>query len=130
VCVCVCARACVCVCVCVRGMHSHSHTLTHSHTHNLPRPLSCSLCSPNYLGHFVLINGLMDLLLASAPSRVVHVSSDAQHHGYAGGLRGAGDLASINDPVDAVSFKNYGQAKLCNTLFSNALNRRYGDKGL
>jgi NAD(P)-dependent dehydrogenase (short-subunit alcohol dehydrogenase family) len=112
----------VCGWVCVVCIH----TLTHS------RPTSPSFVFSlrAQSGHFVLVNGLVDLLLASAPARVVHVSSDAQHHGYESGLRGAGDLASINDPVDAVSFKNYGQAKLCNTLFSNALNRRYGDKGL
>lgn len=82
----------------------------------------------NHLGHFLLEQLLEDILIASAPARVVVVSSDAHFYGYPEGIRG--DLASINDPEGATSFLNYGQAKLCNVLFSNALSRRISGRGV
>lgn len=78
----------------------------------------------NHLGHFVLVNRLLPLLKASAPSRIVNLSS-------------AGHFTSgiiWDDP----NFENheyskmdaYGQSKTANILFTTELERRYGDLGV
>jgi NAD(P)-dependent dehydrogenase (short-subunit alcohol dehydrogenase family) len=78
----------------------------------------------NHLGHFVLVNRLLPLLKASAPSRIVNLSS-------------AGHFASgiiWDDP----NFENreyskmeaYGQSKTANILFTVELERRFGEAGV
>ncbi|KAL4459095.1 hypothetical protein ABPG75_013960 [Micractinium tetrahymenae] len=42
------------------------------------------LCQVNYLGHYVLTRLLEDILQASAPARVVHVSSVTHRYGWVG----------------------------------------------
>jgi NAD(P)-dependent dehydrogenase (short-subunit alcohol dehydrogenase family) len=78
----------------------------------------------NHLGHFVLTARLMPNILASAPARIVNLSS--------GGHRMS--PMRFEDPFfekqDYNKFVAYGQAKTANILFSVALDRRYGDRGV
>jgi NAD(P)-dependent dehydrogenase (short-subunit alcohol dehydrogenase family) len=78
----------------------------------------------NHLGHFVLIGRLMPLLVASAPSRVVILSS-------------GGHLASDirwDDPnwerTEFSKMEAYGQSKTANILHAVELERRYGPLGV
>jgi NAD(P)-dependent dehydrogenase (short-subunit alcohol dehydrogenase family) len=78
----------------------------------------------NHLGHFVLVNRLVPLLVAGAPSRVVNLSS--------GGHR-FGDV-DLDDPnfehQDYDPWVGYGRAKTANILFAVELDRRLRDRGV
>jgi len=78
----------------------------------------------NHLGHFVLTNRLMPVLLAGAPGRIINLSS--------GGHRASNVL--FNDPnfetTDYDKFVSYGQSKTANILFSVELDRRLADRGI
>jgi NAD(P)-dependent dehydrogenase (short-subunit alcohol dehydrogenase family) len=79
----------------------------------------------NHLGHFVLTNALLDCLTASAPARVVTVSSDS--HYAASGI----DFEALRRPERGVSgMHGYGVSKLCNVLFSQELARRTAGSGV
>jgi NAD(P)-dependent dehydrogenase (short-subunit alcohol dehydrogenase family) len=71
----------------------------------------------NHLGHFLLTNLLLERLEASAPARVVTVSS-MMHAG------GAIDFASFRAPQRYNAMAAYRQSKLANILFANELARR------
>src|SRR5262249_32984211 len=77
----------------------------------------------NHLGHFLLTQLLLDRLAASAPARVVHVSS-MMHAG------GRIDFQSFRAPAKYDAMGAYRQAKLANLLFSNELARRTADRGV
>jgi len=78
----------------------------------------------NYLGHFELCRGLTDQLIASAPSRVVHVSSVAAH-------RGRIPLDNLNASADNYDSRSvYSMTKLLQVIFSRALNRRLEPAGV
>ncbi len=77
----------------------------------------------NHLGHFLLTNLLLEQLVASAPARVVHVSS-MMHAG------GKIDFASLRTPAKYNAFAAYRQSKLANILFSNELARRLAGRGV
>jgi NAD(P)-dependent dehydrogenase (short-subunit alcohol dehydrogenase family) len=72
----------------------------------------------NHLGHFYLTNLLLDRVRASAPARIVNVSSVGHH--YCRGLKWD-DLQRERrySVMDA-----YGQSKLANILFTRALAKR------
>jgi NAD(P)-dependent dehydrogenase (short-subunit alcohol dehydrogenase family) len=73
----------------------------------------------NHLGHFVLTNALLGCLEASAPARVVTVSSDS--HYAARGI----DWDALRRPERGVTgLHGYAVSKLCNVLFSSELARR------
>ena len=78
----------------------------------------------NHLGHFVLVNRLVPLLVAGAPSRIVNLSS--------GGHR-FGDV-DLDDPnfehQDYDPWVGYGRAKTANMLFAVELDRRLRDRGV
>ena len=81
----------------------------------------------NHIGHFVLTNELMPVLLRSAPSRVVNVSSLASAaFAPAGGIL-FDDLRAEKsyNPVE-----RYGNSKLANVLHAVELQRRYGGRGV
>ena len=78
----------------------------------------------NHLSHFVLTTLLLDRLMASAPSRIVHVSS-AAHRG--------GDLDFDNLHYEHGGYSilsSYSRSKLANVLFSNELARRLNGSGV
>jgi NAD(P)-dependent dehydrogenase (short-subunit alcohol dehydrogenase family) len=79
----------------------------------------------NHLGHFYLTNLLLDRLRASAPSRVVCVTS-VGHHFARGGMR-FDDLQSERryQAMDA-----YCRSKLANVLFVRELARRTAGSGV
>jgi NAD(P)-dependent dehydrogenase (short-subunit alcohol dehydrogenase family) len=79
----------------------------------------------NHLGHFLLTNLLRDQLVASAPARVVIVSSDA--HRYA---RKGVDFDDLESTHRYRAFKTYGRTKLMNLLFMRELARRLDGTGV
>jgi len=78
----------------------------------------------NHLGHFCLVGRLLPLLTASAPARIVVLSS---------GGHGAGDVI-WDDPHfehrDYSKMDAYAQAKTANILHVVELERRYGPLGV
>ncbi|MDV3277468.1 MAG: SDR family oxidoreductase [Nitrososphaerales archaeon] len=79
----------------------------------------------NYFAPFLLTNLLVDVLVASAPSRVVNVASVA-HHGS------ALDLDDMNGRKSQGTFglRAYGRSKLALVLFTYELARRLQGKGV
>ena len=78
-----------------------------------------------HFGHFALCKLLLNRLLKSDDPRVVMVSSESH--------RSPKTLDFDKFPLGRGNFSAltaYGQAKLCNVLFANELQRRYGDQGL
>lgn len=73
----------------------------------------------NHLAHFLLVDLLRPTLVASAPARVVVVSSDMHRIAYRG--LAFDDLQSTKRYV---SFDVYGKTKLANILFTRELARR------
>lgn len=68
----------------------------------------------NYLSHFLLTNLLLDVLKASAPSRVVNVSSDAHFTGHM-------DFEDLQEEKRYRAMKSYAQSKLAQVLFTHEL---------
>ena len=77
----------------------------------------------NHLGHFLLTALLKGLLLASAPSRVVHVASVM--HRFSDG-----NLEDLNWAKGWGSVRTYNLSKLLNVLFSNELANRLQGTGV
>eukprot|EP00667_Euglena_gracilis_P014180 EG_transcript_14652 len=79
----------------------------------------------NHVGHHLLVRLLEDKLVASAPSRVVVVSSIAHQNPYEPeGIR----VRQFRTDEDYHPWKAYGQSKLANALMSAALARRLEGK--
>jgi NAD(P)-dependent dehydrogenase (short-subunit alcohol dehydrogenase family) len=78
----------------------------------------------NHLGHFVLVNRLLPLLLTGTPARVVMLSSAGHRFG----------AVSIDDPnfeqTPYDAWVAYGRAKTANVLFAVELDRRLRDRGV
>jgi len=79
----------------------------------------------NHLGHFRLTTELLEVIIASAPSRIVNVSSAA--HNMTLPKNGIA-FDGINDEAIYDPWKMYGQSKLANVLFTNELAKRLKDK--
>ncbi|KAF0461269.1 NADP-binding protein [Gigaspora margarita] len=72
----------------------------------------------NHIGHFLFTLLLLPTIKASAPSRIVNVSSNGHH-------RTTGiEFEKLNDPNAHTSMQRYGQSKLANILFTIELNKR------
>ena len=79
----------------------------------------------NHLGHFVLTTALLDCLAASAPARVVNVSSDS--HYQAKGI----DFEAVRQRTASMTgMREYAVSKLGNVLFTQELARRVAGRGV
>jgi NAD(P)-dependent dehydrogenase (short-subunit alcohol dehydrogenase family) len=74
----------------------------------------------NHLGHFYLTNLLRDRLVASAPARVVNLTS-VGHHYALGGMR----WDDLQRERGYSAMDAYAQSKLANILFTRGLARRH-----
>ncbi len=77
----------------------------------------------NHLAHFLLTLRLLDRLRESAPSRIVHVASDAHRFGVL-------DIDDLQSERRYGAMKSYGRSKFANILFSNELARRLEGSGV
>jgi NAD(P)-dependent dehydrogenase (short-subunit alcohol dehydrogenase family) len=77
----------------------------------------------NYLGHFQLTNGLLDILTSSAPSRIINVSSGAHKAGRI-------YFDDVNLKNKYSSFKAYAQSKLALIMFTYELSERLRGSGV
>jgi retinol dehydrogenase-12 len=77
----------------------------------------------NYLGPFLLTNLLLDKLRASAPSRIVHLTSMLH-------TKGTIDFDSFQGEKPYKASIAYNQSKLANIVFSNELGRRLEGTGV
>ena len=74
----------------------------------------------NHLNYFLLTHLLLDTLQASAPARIVNVSSDAHRSASI-------DFDDIEGRRRYSGWRMYGQSKLANVLFTRELARRLTD---
>jgi NAD(P)-dependent dehydrogenase (short-subunit alcohol dehydrogenase family) len=77
----------------------------------------------NHLAYFLLTNLLLETLKASAPARIINVSSDA-HSG------GKIEFDNLQGERSYSSFGPYGNSKLANILFTTELARRLEGTGV
>jgi len=77
----------------------------------------------NHLGHFLLTNLLMDVLIKSSPSRIINLSSRAHRRGHI-------DFDNLQLTESYGPMKSYSQSKLANILFTKELNKRLESKGV
>jgi NAD(P)-dependent dehydrogenase (short-subunit alcohol dehydrogenase family) len=77
----------------------------------------------NHLGYFLLTTLLLDVMVASAPARIVNVAS-------AGHRRGDMNFDDLMMEKDYFIMKAYGRSKLGNILFTRELAERLKDKGI
>jgi retinol dehydrogenase-12 len=85
------------------------------------------MMATNHLGPFLLTNLLLDLLQATAPSRIVITASEAHRFG------GRVDLDHLAEPAQfsaRASERFYGRSKLMNLLFTQELARRIDGSGV
>jgi NAD(P)-dependent dehydrogenase (short-subunit alcohol dehydrogenase family) len=78
----------------------------------------------NHLGHFVLVNRLLPLLLTGTPSRIVTLSSAGHRFGNVD----LDDPGFDHTPYDA--WVAYGRAKTANVLFAVELDRRLSGRSV
>ncbi|XP_072165395.1 retinol dehydrogenase 13-like [Diadema setosum] len=77
----------------------------------------------NHIGHFLLTNLLLDKLKASAPSRIINVSSIAHKVGQI-------HLEDLNSEERYNSAEAYANSKLANVLFTKELSKRLQGTGV
>jgi retinol dehydrogenase-14 len=77
----------------------------------------------NHLAYFLLTEELIDLLKASAPARIINVSSDYHKLGHI-------DFDDIQLNRGYTGGKAYGQSKLANVIFTYELARRLKGTGV
>lgn len=88
-------------------------------------PAGCELqFGTNHVGHFLLTNLLVPLLLAAGTARVINLSSGGHKHSPV-------DFEDLHwQKREYSKWGAYGQAKTANALFTVALQKRLGDRGI
>ncbi|MCB9786591.1 MAG: SDR family oxidoreductase [Deltaproteobacteria bacterium] len=79
----------------------------------------------NHVGHFLFTTLLLDTLKASAPARIVNVSSRAHER-----ARRIDWDAVLQPTASIIGLREYGQSKLANVLFTRELARRLEGTGV
>ncbi|QRN95859.1 SDR family NAD(P)-dependent oxidoreductase [Archangium violaceum] len=102
------------------GLHAFTQRVT---VDGLPE-----MVAVNYVAPWLLTDLLRDKLIASAPSRVVNVASDA--HRQVRTLEPERHLRSTEDFSMAESFELYARTKLMDILFTQELARRLAGTGV
>jgi NAD(P)-dependent dehydrogenase (short-subunit alcohol dehydrogenase family) len=77
----------------------------------------------NHLNYFLLTHLLLDTLKASAPARIVNVSSDAHKGAHL-------DFDDLQSEKGSFGLNAYGRSKLANVVFTYELARRLSDTGV
>ena len=77
----------------------------------------------NHLSYFLLTNQLLDVLVASAPARVVNVASSSHREARL-------NLEHVHEANRSTGFRAYARSKLCNVLFTYELSRRLEGTGV
>jgi NAD(P)-dependent dehydrogenase (short-subunit alcohol dehydrogenase family) len=77
----------------------------------------------NHMSYFVITQELHDLLIASAPARVINTSSEAHR-------RNQLDFDDLQASKNYTGFRVYGRSKLANILFTRELARRLAGTGV
>lgn len=77
----------------------------------------------NHLGHFLLTNRLLDLLVSNAPARIINVSSGAHKAGRI-------HFDDVNLSKNYAVWRAYAQSKLANILFTYELADRLHGTGV
>nr|KAG5709060.1 hypothetical protein BaRGS_004699 [Batillaria attramentaria] len=83
----------------------------------------------NHLAHFYLVHLLRQLLIQSAPSRIVVVSSES--HRFSGLSKDTLTVDTLSPPPHKYSgMMAYNYSKLCNVLFANSLHEQLYMQGV
>lgn len=77
----------------------------------------------NHLGHFLLTNELLDIIIASAPARIINVTSDAHKTGKI-------YFEDVNLKKNYTFWRAYAQSKLANIMFTYELSERLKGTGV
>lgn len=80
----------------------------------------------NYLGHFMLITGILDAIPRQAGARIVILSSTAHSRATKAGI----DFDNLSGERDYKPWVFYGQSNVARILFARALSRRLIDAGI
>ena len=78
----------------------------------------------NHMGYFLLTGLLLERLRASAPARIINVSSSSHWH------PGRFTLEDLPKPGNNRGYRAYGKSKLCNILFTYELARKMEGSGV
>jgi len=111
-----------------RGRYKKLHVLINNAGIFLPRRVPTvdgleTTFATNHLGHFLLTNLLLDVLKASAPSRVINITSSA-HRGT------TIDFDDLQGEKKYSGYHAYSQSKLANVLFNYQLAKRLEGTGI
>ncbi len=111
-----------------RQRYTHLHVLiNNAGAFNLSRRVTIDgmemTFAVNQLASFLLTNLLLDVIKASAPARIVNVSSDSHEAGYI-------KLEDLQSEQGYRPMRTYGQSKLAVVLFSYKLAHRLAGTGV